>query len=230
MLVLRPLPRVFAPASADAVRDAAVVKPAVRKGSVSTLADLDSDALFARARAGDDDAMSVLIARVRPALYRVALSVVHDSALADDVAQEALVRALTRRFTFLARGPVVAWMKKIALRLALNRRRDLARRRELLATKEHTAVAMASAPFGGPPEDTLVDSETRREILHALDALPARQREVLSLRIIGELSFAEIATLLSMSEANARVTSSQAMQKLKAALLAKGLEPSGGAT
>jgi RNA polymerase sigma-70 factor (ECF subfamily) len=230
MLALRPIPNRAASAASESAREhTRSVGAAIGKRSVTALDDLTLDELFAHARENDDDALTLVVERTRPTLYRVALSVTHDPALADDIAQEALVRALTRRFTFLARGPVLAWMKKIALRLALNRRRDHARRRDLLSAHEHTAVAMAGAPFGGHPESVLVDDERRREILRALDALPTRQREVLSLRVIGEFTFAEIARLLSITEANARVTSSQAMQKVKATLLAQGVFPTGGA-
>lgn len=229
MLALRSIRHMDSSAPLDSAREhTRSVRASIGKARVSALADQTLDELFARARTGDDDALAILVERTRPTLYRVALAVTHDAALADDIAQEALVRALTRRFTFLARGPVLAWMKKIALRLALNRRRDSARRRELLSAQEGTAVAMAKAPFGVHPESLLLDDERRHEILRALEALPERQREVLSLRVVGEFSFAEIARLLSISEANARVTSSQALQKVKATLLAQGVSPTGG--
>lgn len=178
------------------------------------------DTLFGRAQQGDVRALDELVARARPLLFRVAVSVVRDRAVADDIAQEALVRALTRRFTFLSRGPVIAWMKKIAFHLALNHRRDAARRRELLHAQAGRPVAMADTPFGASAERALVDDEQRVALLAAIDALPERQRQVLSLRVVGELSFAEIAKLLSISEANARVASSEAMKRVRATLSA----------
>lgn len=180
------------------------------------------DALFGRAQKGDVRALDALVAQARPLLFRVAVSVVRDRTIADDIAQEALVRALTRRFTFLARGPVIAWMKKIAFHLALNHRRDALRRREILHAQVGKPVAMADAPFGESAERTLVDDEQRVALLAAIDALPERQRQVLSLRVVGELSFAEIAKLLSISEANARVASSEAMKRVRVSLSAVG--------
>jgi len=98
--------------------------------------DLASDdvlrGLFDRARGGDDRALDQLCRLMRPRLYRAAWSVLRDADDADDVAQEALVRAVTKRFLFLGSGSVGGWMTRIALNLAKNRRRDHGRRGDIV--------------------------------------------------------------------------------------------------
>lgn len=170
--------------------------------------------LFDAARGGDRVALDELCRAARPRLYRAAYAIVRDGDEADDVAQEALVRALKRRFTFLGTGSVTGWLLRITVNLAKNRRRDAARRRELL--EERGAELRGDGPRA--PEQALVDGEgaraARARAEQALAALSPRQRDVVALRLAGELSFAEVAGALRIREENARVTFSQAKKKL----------------
>jgi RNA polymerase sigma-70 factor (ECF subfamily) len=177
-------------------------------------------ALFDRARGGDDRALADLCTHMRPRLYRVALSIVRDPDEADDVAQEALVRAVTRRFLFLGRGSVGGWMTRIAMNLARNRRRDEGRRRVILADAAHgDAEARGAVPAPLRDPASIVDDKERLARLErALADLPARQRDVARLRLIGQLSFEEIAAALQITEANARVHLTHAQRRLTAAL------------
>jgi len=173
-------------------------------------------ALFDRARDGDADALNELCRCMRPRLVRTALSVVHDADEADDIAQEALVRAVTRRFLFLGTGSVGGWMTRIALNLAKNRRRDHRRRGEILAAAPagdlvaRGAVAAAAVVA----DHAVLERERRDRLRQALEALSERQRDVVQLRAVAGLDFAAVAETLAISEANARVTFSQAKKKL----------------
>jgi RNA polymerase sigma-70 factor (ECF subfamily) len=173
-------------------------------------------ALFDRARDGDADALNELCRCMRPRLVRTALAVVHDVDDADDIAQEALVRAMTRRFLFLGTGSVGGWMTRIALNLAKNRRRDSRRRGEILAAAPPGDLvargAVASAGVGA--DHAVLERERRDRLRQALDALPDRQRDVVQLRAVAGLDFAAVAETLQITEANARVTFSQAKKKL----------------
>src|ERR1041384_7173963 len=87
--------------------------------------------LFDQARGGDARALERLCAEMRPRLYKTAWAILRDSHAADDIAQDALIRAVSRRFLFLGRGSVAGWMTRIAQNLAKNRLRDGKRRREI---------------------------------------------------------------------------------------------------
>ena len=132
-------------------------------------------ALFDRARDGDGDALNELCRCMRPRLVRTALAVVHDVDDADDIAQEALVRAMTRRFLFLGTGSVGGWMTRIALNLAKNRRRDSRRRGEILAAAPPGDLvargAVASAAVVA--DHAVLERERRDRLRQALERLPA---------------------------------------------------------
>jgi|GEM_PF-921077 len=187
-------------------------------------------ALFADARKGDSHATDALCRQMRPRLYRVAMSYVKDPDEADDIAQEALVRALTKTFLFLGKGSVTGWMTRIAQNLSKNRLRDKRRRGEILHDADETSLAARGAqPSHLKAPDALLEEQQRRALLEtAMATLTDRQAEVVRLRLTGQLSFEEIGTALSMKTANARVTFHQAKGKLlkaMAPLAAKG-EPS----
>ncbi|MDP2345438.1 MAG: sigma-70 family RNA polymerase sigma factor [Deltaproteobacteria bacterium] len=183
-------------------------------------ADAALRALFDKARDGDDAALSALCRQMRPRLFRVALSVLHDRDEADDVAQEALVRAVTRRFLFLGTGSVAGWMTKIAFNLAKNRRRDGRRRSEIVAeASQSDLVARGAMAHAAPrPDEAVAETRTRARLLGAMNELPPRQREVMQLRAVAGLDFAAVGTALGISEANARMSFSLAKKKLQALL------------
>jgi RNA polymerase sigma-70 factor (ECF subfamily) len=172
--------------------------------------------LFDRAREGDRVALEELCLVVRPRLYRAAFAIVRDRDEADDVAQEALVRAVTKRFMFLGTGSVVGWMSKIAVNLAKNRRRDHRRRGDILrsSTDGERDVRGAQPAAANNPERTADEKQQRGQLREALAALTERQREVVELRVVADLSFKDIADALGMTEAHARVTFSQAKGRL----------------
>lgn len=175
-------------------------------------------ALFDRARDGDAAALESLCRAMRPRLFRVAVSVLRDADEADDVAQEALVRAVTRRFLFLGTGSVGGWMTRIALNLAKNRRRDRRRRHEIVADAPQSDLDARGATAGAVPRPDvhLEQSELRRRLFDAMEQLPDRQRDVVRLRAVGGLDFAGVGQALGITEANARVTFAQAKKRLLA--------------
>lgn len=173
-------------------------------------------ALFDKARGGDDGALAALCKIMRPRLFRVAWSVVRDDDDADDVAQEALVKAVTRRFLFLGTGSVGGWMTSIALNLAKNRRRDGKRRAEIVQQAAQSDLVARGARAGDvkAPDAAFVDNDDRARLLSAVAQLPERQREVVELRAVAGLEFKAVGDALGISEANARMSFSLAKKKL----------------
>lgn len=173
-------------------------------------------ALFDRARAGDDRALDQLCRLMRPRLYRAAWSVLRDADDADDVAQEALVRAVTKRFLFLGSGSVGGWMTRIALNLAKNRRRDHGRRGDIVAAAlpaELVARGALADDLQGP-DARLLALEDQTRLARAVATLSERQQDVVRLRAVVGLDFKAVGETLGITEENARVTFSQAKKKL----------------
>jgi len=176
--------------------------------------------LFDRARAGDDRALDELCRVMRPRLYHAAWSVLRDADDADDVAQEALVRAVTKRFLFLGSGSVGGWMTRIALNLAKNRRRDQGRRGQIVseALPAELVARGALADDVARPDDAVIAALDKARLEAAVAELSERQQDVVRLRAIVGLDFKAVGETLGITEENARVTFSQARKKLIARL------------
>jgi RNA polymerase sigma-70 factor (ECF subfamily) len=162
--------------------------------------------LIQRIRAADEEWSQEAVHAVRrrefearlkecgPLAYRVARGVLRNDADAEDVAQEALLRAY-RRFERL-RDPLRfrAWLVRIVFRLALDRARS-ARRRELRET-EWARPARCAAPPNA--EELAASSEFRAHFDRALEALPEKLRLVLLLAAMEGHTLDEVAVMLGL--------------------------------
>jgi RNA polymerase sigma-70 factor (ECF subfamily) len=139
--------------------------------------------------------------------FRVALSVVRNRADAEDIAQEALVRAYRSFHRLRDPGQFRGWLARIAWRLALDRRREAARR----ARREMGYVAAAAQ---ANPEHLAAGDEFRRRLSAALDELPESLRIVVVLAAIEGHSMAEVAELVGASEGTVKSRLHRARLKL----------------
>ena len=142
-------------------------------------------------------------------MYRAAYSILKNPHDADDVAQEALVRALKKMRLFSGLGSLEGWLAKIAFNLAKNHLRSKKRRRESALLEDDDFES-----HGESPEDRLQSEAQKQKLQAAIATLPTKQKEVVELRLVGHLSFREIAQVLGLKEATAKVHFSQAKHKL----------------
>lgn len=125
--------------------------------------------------------------------YRVALGVLRNTAEAEDVAQEAMLRAYRNFHRLRERESFRAWLVRTSWRLALDRIRAAGRReRRELAAMEGRSEAGA--------EDVAASHEFQRHIGAAMDALPEKLRIVMVLAAIEGYNTREVANLLSLPE------------------------------
>jgi RNA polymerase sigma-70 factor (ECF subfamily) len=133
---------------------------------------LNDEALLAGLAAGDPEAARSFVRRFQPRVYGVAISVLSDRAAAEDVAQEAFVRAMRRAEVFdPRRGTVAAWLLRITRNLAIDRLR--LRQPELVAPGSLAALDVAGG--GLSVEDTAVVSAAAAQVRAALRDLPVEQ-------------------------------------------------------
>ncbi len=132
--------------------------------------------------------------------HRVAASVVRDGVRAHDVVHEAFCRALEAAGSFRGDGPLEAWLMRIVLRVAYDERLDTR-----AAVPEMIAVAL---PF--PERDV--------ELAFAVSALPPRRRLIVFLRYWADMTVADIAATLQVSEGTVSATLTQARNELRGAL------------
>jgi len=175
--------------------------------------DLTDTELVARVRAGDRDAYGLLVRRHAPVAHRTAV-LLGAGADAEDVVQEALVKAYRSLGGFRADAPFRPWLLRIVANEARNAHRTASRRvgREVLAART-----------GGDPEiDRAADpathavSSARRDQLHAaLLRLSEPDRLVLTCRYLLELDEGETSTVLGWPRGTVKSRLSRAMRRLR---------------
>lgn len=166
-------------------------------------------ALVARAREGDAEAFDSLIRRyLRPA-FAVALAGVGDPSDAEDVVQDAFVRAVQRIHDCREPERFGAWLLQIVRNHARNHNRYRRVRRTEQLDEE------LAAQIGDGPLHSTELSELRAHLLEAVKELTALQREVILLYDIEGWSHREIAERLGISEGSARVHLHNARKRLR---------------
>lgn len=147
-------------------------------------------------------------------LFRLARAVVRDDREAEDVVQDAYVRAFTHLGQFEGRARFATWLSRIALHEALARVR---RRRRFAALPEEVTLSDLPNPRPGP-EDRAANRELAAALAAAVDALPESHRAVFVLRDVEGLSTAETAEVLGLSQPNVKVRLHRARAALRADL------------
>jgi RNA polymerase sigma factor (sigma-70 family) len=159
---------------------------------------------------GDLDAYASLVARYTAVAHRAAVLSGAGSD-AEDVVQEAFVKAFRKLGTFRHGEPFRPWLLRIVVNEASNLRRSL-RRRQALALR-----AAAEDRADGPEADVL-GGERRDALLAAVRALPAKYRQVLTCRYFLELSEAETAQVLDWPLGSVKSRTARAIGRLRATL------------
>lgn len=165
-----------------------------------TIGNDDSDAaLVSRTLAGDQRAFAALVGRYKRYLYAITVRLVGDPDDALDLVQEAFVSAHAALWRYDPDRPLRSWLARIALNKARDwRRKERVRAalRALLPIGEGQNVADEAAL----PDRQLVDRGELISVEKKIAKMPPRLREVLVLRTMDELSQAQVAELLGISE------------------------------
>ena len=166
---------------------------------------MDSDSTYVqKALTGNKDAFDELVKIYLPDVYRYLLWIVHDSNTAQDIAQEAFVRAWQNLKKFDSARPFKPWL----LRIARNCAYDHLRRKEIIpfshlseAEEYYVRQTVDTAP---QPATHAHNLEQAEHVQAMLDRLPVKYREVLMLHYLEELTTPEIANMLSLNHETVR--------------------------
>lgn len=178
------------------------------------------------AQAGDGEAFRVIMQRGNQRLFRVARGVVRDDAEAEDVLQEAYVRAFAAIGGFRGEAGLMTWLTRIVLNEARGR---LRKRRPMVGLDQIEAAQMDGAqviPFpnafgSASPEADAARAQIRGLIEHAVDDLPEAFRIVFIMRDIDECSIEETAANLDLKPETVKTRLHRARKLLREALDAK---------
>jgi RNA polymerase sigma-70 factor (ECF subfamily) len=138
-------------------------------------------------------------------LYRVARAILRDDAEAEDVMQDAYVRAYQHLHQFAGRAPFSAWLTRIAVHEALARLRLRNRSQQLEDTEQDGEINMNIVETSLDPEQCASRAERGQFLEEAVLGLPEQYRAVVILRDIEELSTSETAAALDLTEQNVKV-------------------------
>lgn len=160
---------------------------------------------------GDLEAYGCIVERYQEVAFRAAWLILRDEGAAQDVCQEAFLRAHRGLARFRTDEPLRPWLLRIVTNLAKNVLRSRSRRASLLDRLRRMPESVVPLP-----ERAVEAAEQRVEVLDAVARLPADAREAIELRYYLDLSEAEMATVLGVRPGTVKSRLSRARQRLRA--------------
>ncbi|MBN8615483.1 MAG: RNA polymerase sigma factor [Deltaproteobacteria bacterium] len=177
----------------------------------------EADELVEGARRGDPRAFEALVKRYRHRIFALALHMTGSPSDADDITQDAFVRAFRNMERFEGRSEFFTWLYRIALNRALNVRRDQARRRTADLDDPRVVVAIA-VDSGGDPGRALELRETYVCLVKAFDRLSPLLRTTVALTMMQGLSYPEAAVVLETTEGTVAWRIHEARKQMREAI------------
>jgi RNA polymerase sigma-70 factor (ECF subfamily) len=160
----------------------------------------------------DAAALAALVDLHAGTLYRVAYSVVRHAEDAEDVVQETYMRVLRHAGKLQEIRDARVWLIRIAWNLSLDRKR----RRKTFTLEDDATLFMQQLPSHDLPADkALAAAQGHARLLRMMDSLPAKERQVLLLSAMQELSTVEIAEVLKTTESTVRSRLFRARQRMR---------------
>ncbi|HEV2215229.1 MAG TPA: RNA polymerase sigma factor, partial [Terracidiphilus sp.] len=149
----------------------------------------------------EEEAIAALVDEYASTLYRVAFSVLHNAADAEDAVQEAFLRVLRHREQLREVRDRRVWLIRIVWNLVLDRKRRAKSRPE---TDDIADLARVLPAEGLSAEGRAAAAQHHAQVLQCVEKLPVKEREVLVLSAFEELSSVEIASILGITESSVR--------------------------
>jgi RNA polymerase sigma-70 factor (ECF subfamily) len=168
-----------------------VINPELQAGS-------DEEVVW-RVRAGETALFEILMRRHNQRIYRIVRGILDDDGEAEDVMQDAYVRAYQHLGQFEGRSTFVTWLTRIAMHEAFARAERLKRQTSLNDDELIADMNSTLAPTDSP-ERNVANRELQLALEAAILSLPPKYRTVMMMRDVEELSTAEAASVLEISE------------------------------
>ncbi|TPL00223.1 MULTISPECIES: RNA polymerase sigma factor [unclassified Mesorhizobium] len=196
-------------------------KPAIETVEIGA-AEASDMALVRRALARDPGAFRAIIKTHNQRLYRIARGVMRNDAEAEDVVQEAYMRAFANLGAFRGEASLSTWLSRIVINEALGR---LRKRKRVVAMPENPEAQIIRFPLnqndlnpGDDPERTMAQRQILGLVERATDSLPDVYRTVFVARVIEGLSIEETAELLGIRQETVKTRLHRARALVRKAL------------
>jgi RNA polymerase sigma-70 factor (ECF subfamily) len=161
-----------------------------------------------RVRAGERQLFGELARKYRIEIQRLVRAYVKTEEEAEDLAQQTFIQALRGLDGFRAEATFRTWLHRIATNLSMNYARDSKHGRTVsLEDVELITNALGTGKMAA--------REARRKLAAAVERLPPKQRQVVELRLIHEMSFRAVGEIMAISEASAKANYQHAVKKLR---------------
>ena len=172
---------------------------------------LSSEALLAGLVSGDGEATTAFVRRYQRRVFGLALTILRDPGAAEEVAQEAFVRAWRHGDAFdVRRGEVTSWLLTITRNLAI----DALRMRRAQPVDPGELLTNVTEVVDDPAEGVMVSQEVRR-VLSATRALPPEQQRAVLLAVLHGRSAREIGVVEGIPIGTAKTRIRRGMMKLR---------------
>ena len=191
------------------------------------MTEINEKEMIARVLTGDTEAFSELVTLYEKTVYNIALRMVGDRDDAADMTQEAFVKAWSNLPSFRGESKFSAWLYRITTNVCLDFLRSKSRRPQVsLSAGGDDEDRQLDIPDPKAVPEELLMKKLDMEALHrGLEKLPPKHRQILVMRELGGLSYAEIAAELSLEEGTVKSRIFRARKNFCAYLLGDGNIP-----
>ena len=185
---------------------AAVPRHVEAEAAVDQSSEGLSDAqVMLRVKAGDQSAFEYLVQKYRRPMLSFMYRMAHNTAVAEDLAQEVFLRVYRSRETYEASAKFTTWLYRIASNLAVNHARDTRHQRpettvSLDEPDQETGLTMDVPDSSLTAEEAIVRHERLAAIRQRVQALPERQRIAVVMHKYQQMDYRQIAEVLKLSE------------------------------
>ncbi len=191
--------------------------PGARAGEFSQMSDSE---IMQRAGAGDDACFEFLVAKYRRPIISFMYRMVHNQAVAEELAQEVFLRVYRARASYRAEARFTTWLYRIAANMAINHARDTKHERSsasvyLDQTDETTGITPDVADLRPLAEQEMLHDERMRRIRQHVAALPDRQRMAVVMHKYQDMDYKQIGAVLKLSESATKSLLFRAYQTLR---------------
>jgi RNA polymerase sigma-70 factor, ECF subfamily len=193
---------------------------AVRNAGPASWQTMTDAEIMLRVRAGDDAGFNFLIEKYRKPIVNFMYRMVHNQAVAEELAQDVFLRVYRSRETYRAEAKFTTWLYRIATNLGVNHARDTKHERSaqtiyLDQPDQETGTTPDVADSRPGAEDEMVRDERMRAIRRHVMALPERQRTAVLMHKYQGLDYKEIGAVLHLSESATKSLLFRAYQTLR---------------
>jgi RNA polymerase sigma-70 factor (ECF subfamily) len=199
------------------------MQPDERQGLSAGLEPMSDAAIMLRAAAGDESGFNYLAEKYHRPIFHFLFRMVHNQAIAEELAQEVFLRVYRSRQSYRAEARFSTWLYRIATNLAVNHARDTklersARTVYLDAPDEMTGTTPDVADDEPSVEQNLLRDERMKAIRTHVMALPERQRMAVLMHKYQGMDYREIGEVLKLSESATKSLLFRAYQSLRGKL------------